>query len=226
MPQEPQVLIVPLVPYPDDDDDEEDHTNVPDLIVKTPLLDPQPIDTPMKETHTGKTQAVNDKPSATEQTDEQRVQGEQQGDQIERQEEHSREEETHEEPDKETSKMLEVIKSKMRKTGMLKRNMMKKPMNLAARKEMKLLSYLQHRECKELESLIEEAVLQSTLLEENKLQIDHQIEEIKSLEESNTLMVKQLKVNKESASKLQADLDRAKLNYHECNAKWIQLKAR
>lgn len=51
---------------------------------------------------------------------------------------------------------------------------------------------------KELENLIDEAVVQSTMVEENKLQIEHQIEEIKSMEEANTLMVKQLKVTKKT----------------------------
>lgn len=72
---------------------------------------------------------------------------------------------------------------------------------------------------KELDNLIEDAMNQSTMLEENKLQIEQQLEEITSLEEANTLMVKQLKANQESAAQLQDELLKAKLNYIECNTK-------
>lgn len=71
----------------------------------------------------------------------------------------------------------------------------------------------------ELESIIEQAVLQCTVLEESKVQAEQQAGEIVSLQEANSLMVQQLKVNQESISSLQKESDQVKASYHECTTR-------
>jgi len=49
------------------------------------------------------------------------------------------------------------------------------------------------------------------------VQLETQMEEIASLEETNSLMVKQLKVNQEKAAKLQEEALQAWQKYNDCN---------
>ena len=54
----------------------------------------------------------------------------------------------------------------------------------------------------ELNALVEAAKIQASTLEQNQDRLEQQIEEIASLQQANSLMVQQLKMNQENEARL------------------------